>query len=76
MKLFELTFVEITIVICLLIGVLLLVSTSIIEALHLNDKGWEKPKTVRTLESTGIGFVGIAFFVIICYTIIFAILNT
>jgi hypothetical protein len=75
MKLFESSLIEMIIVILTLIGALLLSLSNAIESLHLNDKGWSKPRFVCTLESTGLWFVGIAGITIISYAFIYAILN-
>lgn len=71
----HLIFVEKGIMIFILIGIVILLTTTVIESLHLNDKGWEKPKSVCTLESTGTGFIITAFATGIIYCFVFALIN-
>ena len=68
-------FIELGIVIFILISILILLSATVIESLHSNDKGWVKPKYVYTLESIGAGIVISAFTGGIIYCLIFALIN-
>jgi len=76
MKLFDLQFIRIIVMICALLGALLLASATLIESLHLNDKSWKKPKYVVTLESASIWLWGTGLIILLGYVILYTVLNT